>query len=216
MIYFNSKRCDYEEERINYNELPVIFQFQKVRLWENATISKRQLLKYFNSKRCDYEKINNLQIKTTLIFQFQKVRLWVLPSNGVQRPSKFQFQKVRLWVPSLAGTNLTSDISIPKGAIMRNLKAVFGAMGTGISIPKGAIMSVAQVHCPAPRCHFNSKRCDYESQQIFTNISLFYFNSKRCDYEIVQISTCRSWHHISIPKGAIMSFGWCNTYFKPH
>ena len=52
----------------------------------------------------------------------------------------FQFQKVRLWVAFRIGKQRQSKISIPKGAIMREMQKA-EQRPTLISIPKGAIMS---------------------------------------------------------------------------
>ena len=55
---------------------------------------------------------------------------------------------------------------------------------------------------------FNSKRCDYEVQQEYLELTFkTYFNSKRCDYEALIVLLNTLFKLISIPKGAIMSVG---------
>ena len=78
LVYFNSKRCDYELKlKPLLSSSSIIFQFQKVRLWDNR---------------------NTILIKLSSLFQFQKVRLWAIRYlKNILLIPKFQFQKVRLW-----------------------------------------------------------------------------------------------------------------------
>ena len=78
IIDFNSKRCDYEQNKLTILILTnTLFQFQKERLWAASIKTIRVVWVNFNSKRCDYEGNAHNRALLHHLFQFQKVRLWV-------------------------------------------------------------------------------------------------------------------------------------------
>ena len=157
-VYFNSKRCDYEDGEPGRTQRVVKFQFQKVRLW-----AKPPLIVKFCNPIFQFQKVRlwdpmSRSTRSLLAFQFQKVRLWAINQQFDTCPLLFQFQKVRLW----------ESVS----AIPSDLKYLFQFQKVRLWASPYAILALNEIY-------FNSKRCDYETNWARWQNAAFIFQFQK-------------------------------------